>query len=886
MAKKNQEFKSSKEVQVLNQKSIMNFIPFDSAYEDGIIEFHKAGLGKSKNNVRCFSKMFKFDDANFITETEDKQEQMLLTYQKMLNAFPENVSIQFVLLNTKMSDKQMEEEYYLKYKGDNLDDCRSEYNKIIREKIDEGNNNIRKDKYFILTLEASDYPTAQRMFGALEVKVQENFKSINRCGFKPLSIWDRLEVMYYITHNRESDSKLAFNNVYSKYFTTEGGVNIINTKALRKDNRSSKSLIAPTVIAKNMSTMSIRLDKDRYCTSYLFADFPNSLDTSFLTNVTNAPCEMVTFIDFTVVKKKKAQSLVKNQNVSVKAEMIDVSKKAMRQGISPELVMNEDLIANREEAGKLRNDVIQKGKKLFLCTFSTTIFAESEEQLKVNTDQFILKCADESLRPQALIGQQENALKTAMLTGGKFIIQDRLLTSDNVIAINPFNIQEIMDKHGHFYGINSISHNMVMCLRRETKPVANGLVFGQSGSGKSFITKGEIIPNYLDTDDKIIILDPDNEYRPLAEKFGGFVVDLKTKTDLHINPFDMNMEYDEKDADPLSEKKDYAVGLVESIMGKGRECNSFEVNAIHRAVAKMYEPYITEMDRRREEGRKQNIDISICPTMVDFYNCLIAESTPEAQKVAVQIEPYCVGSYNIFAHRTNIDTSSRLIIYNLQSLPDKMKEMAMKVCLANIWTEVAKNREENKKYNRKRAVWVYMDEFHLFFQTESSASTIQAYFKRVRKYNGIMTGITQDVADLVRTPQGQGMFNNSGFFIILNQLPAGRMAVQRSLDISDTLIDYIADKPSGVGLLKNNNTIIPINYRLPNDNEIYKIMSTNANEIDEDKAEDTETVDKVVETFTYSESNEDKTVESNSSVLESYKEPVVATNNDDDDDLF
>ena len=62
---------------------------------------------------------------------------------------------------------------------------------------------------------------------------------------------------------------------------------------------------------------------------------------------------------------------------------------------------------------------------------------------------------------------------------------------------------------------------------RKRSKLANGLVFGQSGSGKSFITKGEIIPNLLDGDDDMIILDPENEYRVIAEAFGGNVVDLE-----------------------------------------------------------------------------------------------------------------------------------------------------------------------------------------------------------------------------------------------------------------------------------------------------------------------------------------------------------------------
>ena len=154
----------------------------------------------------------------------------------------------------------------------------------------------------------------------------------------------------------------------------------------------------------------------------------------------------------------------------------------------------------------------------------------------------------------------------------------------------------------------------------------------------------------------------------------------------------------------------------------------------------------------------------------------------------------------------------------------------MKVCLANIWTKVVKNRENNEKYGLTKAIWVYLDEFHLFFQTEASVNTIMAYWKRMRKYNGILTGLTQDCSDLLRTHQGTAMFNNTGFFIFLNQSTLGRNQLQQLYDISDTMIEYIKDKPQGQGLIYNGSVLIPFDYKLPTNNKLYELMSTNPNE--------------------------------------------------------
>lgn len=86
-----------------------------------------------------------------------------------------------------------------------------------------------------------------------------------------------------------------------------------------------------------------------------------------------------------------------------------------------------------------------------------TIFGESEAELKDITAQYKSVCADFSVTPSYLIGQQHAALNTATLVGNSKIIIDRMLTCDNACALFPFNIQELVDKRGHFYGINAVS---------------------------------------------------------------------------------------------------------------------------------------------------------------------------------------------------------------------------------------------------------------------------------------------------------------------------------------------------------------------------------------------------------------------------------------------
>ena len=811
--------KKAKTNQAVIKKTVQQLFPAEKFFDNGVIQVSSDE----------YSKAYLMNDANFMAETEMRQETLLKEYKKILNKFPTNCYISIVIVNRRETVENLRKNYHLPYSGKKTDKYCDNYNYIIDDKIAQGNNDIKKDKFIVLTVKTQTYAEAVSLLDIMEGELNSAVKVINKSGVKPLSAYDRTKLMFAIFNGNERN----FDTEFSQYITVDDGVSSLDCAKIKKHGTSVKNMVCPSSIVFDRGT--VILGEDRYCKSNMFTNFPPTLDVKFLTGITNIPYEMVTTIHLRNVPRKKAQTLVKMQNNSIKADVIKASQQAYRNGYDPSL-MNEDLMLAQQEARELRQDVIVNGEKMFYMTFSNTVFAKSKEELDEVQKLFELKCQDFSISPNPLMGQQKRGLMSSLLLGNKELVLDRLVTGDDCCAIFPYNIQEICDSRGHFYGINALSKNMIMYDRKRSR-LANGLVFGQSGTGKSFIVKGEIIPNLLDLkngEDDIVILDPENEYRLVAEEFGGNVIDLDVKGDLHINPCDLNMEWDNPKASPLTEKSDFMVGLVESIMGRGRECNSMDINAISRACSKMYERYIETMTERHEKGDENcNIDVTIMPTLVDFYNYLIEDGSGEAKKIAQFVEPYAVGSYNVFAHRTNIKSNNRLTVYNLLYLPEKMQEMAMKVCLSSIWNKICENKERNEKMGTNKSIWVYLDEFHLFFKTESSASTIMAYYKRVRKYGGIMTGITQDVADLLSSRQGEAMFNNTGFFIFLGQSPIGRQKIQMMWNVSDALIEYLDGKGTGIGLIYNSMSMIPFDYTLDKTTDLYRLMSTNPNDADD-----------------------------------------------------
>ena len=143
----------------------------------------------------------------------------------------------------------------------------------------------------------------------------------------------------------------------------------------------------------------------------------------------------------------------------------------------------------------------------------------------------------------------------------------RTLLTQSLAVLMPFNVQELNDSTGNYYGINQISKNVNIGNRKKLIN-GNGFVFGVPGSGKSFFCKMEMGSVFLSGDDEIIVIDPMNEYFDIAETYGGTVVNMSTYTDNYVNPLEMDVwSLDPNDSKGMvREKGEFMLGLCEQCM--------------------------------------------------------------------------------------------------------------------------------------------------------------------------------------------------------------------------------------------------------------------------------------------------------------------------------
>ncbi len=174
----------------------------------------------------------------------------------------------------------------------------------------------------------------------------------------------------------------------------------------------------------------------------------------------------------------------------------------------------------------------------------------------------------------------------------------------------------------------------------------------------------------------------------------------------------------------------------------------------------------------------------------------------------------------MFAEPTNIETNNRLICYDISELGTHMRELGMLVIMDSIWSKVTKNRME------KTDSHIYIDEFYLFLQRQNTAEYFYYLWKRIRKYFGFITGVTQNIGDLLRTEMGRAMVANSELLILLSMGAIECDLLAEVLKLSEADVKSIREVEKCHGLMKVGPYFLPFDSTIPTNTETFRLIDT------------------------------------------------------------
>ena len=752
-------------------KTVQDVIPIKRIWMDGIF------LVGNK-----FTKSWKFRDINYLVASKEDKESMFLTYSELLNSLDTGACTKITINNYRMNRADFEGSVLMKEKADGLNEYRDEYNKVILDKAMNANG-ILQEKYVTITVGKKDVEEARSYFARMEVELTAHFAALGaKCT--PMSAQERLKVIHDFYHAGE-ESSFAF-DIHD---------------AARKGH-DFKDYICPDSIVNKTDYLMIG---DRYARILYLKDYANYIKDSFVAELTELSRNMMLSVDILPIPTDEAVRDVENRLLGVETNITNWQRR-QNQNNNFSAVVPYDMDLQRRETKEFLDDLTTRDQRMYYAVLTMVITADSLKELDQTTEA-ILSAARKGMSQMAVLRyQQIDGLNTVLPFGSRKITAFRTLTTESLAVFIPFKVQEIMDKGGIYFGENAISHNLIMC-NKENLLNQSAFVLGVPGSGKSFSVKELIAFLILNTDDDILVCDPEGEYAPLVEAMGdlGSVIRVSAGGRDRLNAMYMVDGYGENN--PIVVKSEFIMSLIEQIDKKG-------VGPQHKSI----------IDRCIAQVYKEAYETATIPTLSTLREKLLSQPEPEAKQIALSLELYTTGSLDIFGKQSNVDLDKRVVVFDIHGLGAQLKPTGLLVITDTMLKRVTLN------WKRGKRTHVFIDEFHVVFENEFSAQFFNSAWRQFRKRNAYPTAITQYVEYLLDSVQASTMLSNSEFIVMLNQAASDREELAKLLNISQEQMSYITNADPGCGLIKYGGSLVPFVNRFPKDTKLYQLMTTRPGE--------------------------------------------------------
>lgn len=414
-----------------------------------------------------------------------------------------------------------------------------------------------------------------------------------------------------------------------------------------------------------------------------------------------------------------------------------------------------------------------------------------------------------------MLGRQNDAYVTSMLSSIDKVKTSRGIQTSSIAACFPFVSDSIMDKQGLLIGENRLPVFLDFFKRDSEFVNSNMVIMGKPGSGKSYAAK-TIISSLASDDCRVFVLDPENEYGRLAENLGGACIDVSSSRHGMINPFEVILGIDD-DENSFYSHLQFLEEFYRLIL-KGINADSLEL--LNKITQELYkrkgigpesdfrnlvpDDYPTfdelgELVRDRIKGEKDEYNRSYLKVIENYISKFVTGGR----------------NSNLWNGHTSFSPNEQFIAFDFQRLlankNDTTANAQMLLMLKWVENEVMKNRDKNIRNGKKRRIVVAIDEAHLFIDEKYPVALDFMYqlAKRIRKYDGMLIIITQNVKDFATSPEtirkSSAIINVSQYSMIFSLSPNDMTELctlyQNAGSINESEKDAIVHNPRGRAFL-------------------------------------------------------------------------------------
>lgn len=521
---------------------------------------------------------------------------------------------------------------------------------------------------------------------------------------------------------------------------------------------SVQDVIAPQNIEVDFDYIKIN---NRYFRTLFVAGYPRFVSPGWLDQIINFDQSLdLSFFVYPVEGKSVLDDL-RRKITEMEAEIATDFQRGK--------IINPSTQAKLEDARELQGQLVKGAERFFQFSFYITIPSDSIEQLDSITQQVESTLGSLLVVAKLCRLQMEDGFLTSIPLALDRLSITRNMDTTSLATTFPFSSTELSSDEGVLYGINLDNDSLVVFDRFSLENYSS-CVFATSGAGKSFAVKLEALRSLM-LGIEVLIVDPEEEYKKLAEAVGGEFVSFSFSSSAKINPFDLaTVRGDLPDAEVNENQLGLKILSLHSLFGvMFGKLDPSEQALLDRALVAIYRAKGITADPVTHTRQP--------PLMEDLYKTFIGMEDPVSKSLADRLEKFVKGSFQgIFDQPTNITLKNSFTVFSVRDLEEALRPIAMFIVLDFIWTRI--------KQDLKKRILIVDEAWHMM-RYPDTAAFLYSVAKRSRKYWLGLTTITQDVGDFLSLDIGKAIVTNSSLKLLMKQSPTAIDVVGEVFKLSE-----------------------------------------------------------------------------------------------------
>ncbi|ADL67876.1 type IV secretory pathway VirB4 components-like protein protein [Thermoanaerobacterium thermosaccharolyticum DSM 571] len=461
-----------------------------------------------------------------------------------------------------------------------------------------------------------------------------------------------------------------------------------------------------------------------------------------------------------------------------------------------------------KDAEELMRKIDQEQQQVFYVTVVLMVLDNDQQSLDRKVRQVESTLAASGMRGRILVFRQEEGLKAVgpwcMLHDDVKDAGGRNMPAETVAASFPFTASGINDGSGVVLGKDRDGGLVLVDIwkRGGDRTNSNWIILAKPGAGKSFTAKMLLLREYMQGS-RVIIIDPEREYKDMCKKLNGVWINC-TGGEGRINPLQVRLRpVEEKETDESNSLKSPLALHIQTLRTFFslylRDLTDVEKAALEDALVEVYKKAGILWDTNPED-----ISNDTWPNIRELYEYCVkaSENNPDAYgRLSVLLKRAAEGADSyLWAGPSTVEADSDFIVFDvheLQNAEDQVKRAQYFNVLSFAWNIIERDRKEKTILVVDEA-WMLVDP-----QTPQAIAFLRDTSKRIRKYNGSLVVIIQNIIDSL-APEvqryGQALLDNPTFKLLLAQGEKDLETISGLMNLSEAEHDLLANAKRGEGL--------------------------------------------------------------------------------------